>query len=64
VGRPEVLVWLREPLPTLRWTVWIKVATRAINWARASKLRKYDQLRSMLTQPARDHWSREVALRI
>jgi len=58
------LVWLQEPPPTLLWIVWIKVGTRAINWASASKLRKYDQLRSMLTQPARDHWRREVALRI
>jgi hypothetical protein len=63
-GGPKSSVWLREPLPTLLWIVWIKVATRAINWASASKLRKYDQLRSMLTQPARDHWCREVALRI
>jgi len=28
------------------------VETRAIKWARASKLRKYDQLRSTLTQLA------------
>ncbi len=49
VGRPDALVWLQEPRPTL---VWIEVETRAIKWARASKLRKYDQLRSTLTQLA------------
>jgi hypothetical protein len=49
VGRPDALVWLQEPQPTL---VWIEVETRAIKWARASKLRKYDQLRSTLTQLA------------
>jgi hypothetical protein len=45
IGRPDALVWLDEPAPTL---VWIEVESRSLKWAGSVKQRKFDQLRGVL----------------
>jgi len=49
IGRPDALVWLDEPAPTL---VWIEVESRALKWAGHAKQSKFNQLSAALREAA------------